>query len=96
MIIHATLIRASLEAAIANCNIGPEGAAFPNELYTNAGKFHAAANYNLMVRHLHDIAGGAVLTAPAPADFENAEVGHAGPEVHGARARTSTASTGRC
>ncbi|MDA3039394.1 MAG: 4-hydroxyphenylacetate 3-hydroxylase [Actinomycetota bacterium] len=75
MIIHATLIRASLEAAVGNCNIGPEGAAFPNELYVNAGKFHAAANYNLMVRHLHDISGGAVLTAPAPADFENAEVG---------------------
>ncbi len=76
MIIHATLIRASLEAALSNCNIGPEGAAFPNELFTNAGKFHAAANYNVMVRHLHDIAGGAVLTAPAPSDFENEEVGH--------------------
>ena len=75
MIIHATLIRASLEAAVVNCNIGPDGAAFPDELYTNAGKFHGAANYNLMVRHLHDIAGGAVLTAPAPADFENEEVG---------------------
>ena len=75
MIIHATLIRASLEAAIQHCNIGPEGAAFPNELYTNAGKFHAAANYNQIVRHLHDIAGGAVLTAPAPADFENEDVG---------------------
>ena len=75
MIIHATLIRSTLEAAIVNCNIGPEGAAFPNELYVNAGKFHAAANYNLMVRHLHDISGGAVLTAPAPSDFENAEVG---------------------
>lgn len=75
MIIHATLIRASLDAAIANCSIGPEGAAFPNELYTNAGKFHAAANYNHMVRHLHDIAGGAVLTTPVPADFENPEVG---------------------
>jgi 4-hydroxybutyryl-CoA dehydratase/vinylacetyl-CoA-Delta-isomerase len=76
MIIHATLIRASLEAAVAHCNIGPEGAAFPNELFTNAGKFHAAANYNSMVRHVHDIAGGAVLTAPVPADFENADVGH--------------------
>ena len=76
MIIHATLIRSTLEAAIANCNIGPEGAAFPNELYVNAGKFHAAANYNQIVRHLHDIAGGAVLTAPAPADLENEEVGH--------------------
>ncbi|MCP5027623.1 MAG: 4-hydroxyphenylacetate 3-hydroxylase [Actinomycetia bacterium] len=75
MIIHATLIRSSLEAAVSNCNIGPDGAAFPNELYVNAGKFHAAANYNLMVRHLHDISGGAVLTAPAPADFENEEVG---------------------
>lgn len=75
MIIHATLIRATLEAAVQHCNIGPEGAAFPNELYTNAGKFHAAANYNHIVRHLHDIAGGAVLTAPVPADFENDEVG---------------------
>ena len=75
MIIHATLVRASLEAAIMNCSIGPDGAAFPNELFVNAGKFHAAANYNLMVRHLHNIAGGAVLTAPAPSDFENAEVG---------------------
>jgi len=75
MIIHATLIRASLEAAITHCNIGPDGAAFPDELFVNAGKFHGAANYNLMVRHLHDIAGGSVLTAPAPADFENTEVG---------------------
>ena len=75
MIIHATLIRSTLEAAIANVNIGPDGAAFPNELYVNAGKFHAASNYNLMVRHLHDISGGAVLTAPVPADFENEEVG---------------------
>ncbi len=75
MIIHATLIRSTLEAALTHCNIGPEGAAFPNELYVNAGKFHAAANYNQIVRHLHDIAGGAVLTTPSPADFENAEVG---------------------
>jgi 4-hydroxybutyryl-CoA dehydratase/vinylacetyl-CoA-Delta-isomerase len=75
MIIHATLIRSSLEAAITNCHAGPGGAVFPDELYVNAGKFHAAANYHLMVRHLHDIAGGAVLTAPVPADFENPDVG---------------------
>ncbi|MCP4958529.1 MAG: 4-hydroxyphenylacetate 3-hydroxylase [Actinomycetia bacterium] len=90
MIIHATLIRSTLEAAITNCNTGPDGAAFPNELYVNAGKFHAAANYNHIVRHLHDIAGGAVLTSPAPADFENPDVGalaekymSTGPEVDG-------------
>jgi 4-hydroxybutyryl-CoA dehydratase/vinylacetyl-CoA-Delta-isomerase len=75
MIIHATLIRAGLEAALAHCEISPEGAAFPNELYTNAAKYYAAANYNTMVRHLHDVSGGAVLTAPGIADLENEEVG---------------------
>ena len=75
MIIHATLVRAGLEAAVWNCEISGEGTAFPNELYTNAAKYHAAANYNLMVRHLHDIAGGSVLTAPAVSDLENEETG---------------------
>ena len=75
MIIQATLIRAGLEAAIANCGITPEGAAFPDELYTNAAKYYGAANYGVLVRHLHDIAGGSVVTAPALADLENPEVG---------------------
>jgi 4-hydroxybutyryl-CoA dehydratase/vinylacetyl-CoA-Delta-isomerase len=76
MIIHATVVRACYEAAIAHSAVGPFGAAFPNELYTNAGKYTGAAAYNTMVRHLHDIAGGAVVTAPSIADLENAEVGH--------------------
>jgi 4-hydroxybutyryl-CoA dehydratase/vinylacetyl-CoA-Delta-isomerase len=75
MIIHATLIRASLEAAIFNCNFGPDGAAFPNELYINVGKYHGAANYNQIVRHLHDVSGGSIVTAPSIADLENNEVG---------------------
>ena len=75
MIIHATLVRAGLEAALWNCEISADGTAFPNELYTNAAKYHAAANYNLMVRHLHDISGGSVLTAPAVSDLENEETG---------------------
>jgi 4-hydroxybutyryl-CoA dehydratase / vinylacetyl-CoA-Delta-isomerase len=76
MIIHATLLRAGLEAAVANCEITSDGTAFPNELYVNAAKYHAAANYNLVLRHLHDIAGGSVLTAPSVADLENPETGH--------------------
>ncbi|HEX7035634.1 MAG TPA: 4-hydroxyphenylacetate 3-hydroxylase N-terminal domain-containing protein [Pseudomonadales bacterium] len=76
MLINATLIRATLEAAIEHCHITSDGAAFPDELYTNAGKYHGAANWSLMVRHLHDIAGGSVLTAPAIADLENDRVGH--------------------
>ena len=59
-----------------NCNITSDGAAFPNELYTNVGKYHGAANYSLMVRHLHDIAGGSILTAPGIADLENEKTGH--------------------
>ncbi len=76
MMINATLIRASLEAAIENCKITSDGAAFPDELYTNVGKYHGAANYSLMVRHLHDIAGGSVLTAPSIADLETEDTGH--------------------
>ncbi len=76
MMINASLIRASLEAAISNCKITSDGAAFPDELYTNVGKYHGAANYSTMVRHLHDIAGGSVLTAPSMADLENTETGH--------------------
>jgi 4-hydroxybutyryl-CoA dehydratase/vinylacetyl-CoA-Delta-isomerase len=76
MMINATLIRASLEAAIENCSITSDGAAFPNELYTNVGKYHGAANYAMMVRHLHDIAGGSVLTAPGISDLENEATGH--------------------
>ncbi len=76
MLINATLIRASLEAAIENSQITSDGAAFPDELYTNAGKYHGAANWSLMVRHLHDIGGGAILTAPGIADMENQQVGH--------------------
>ena len=75
MIIHATVVRACLEACLTHAQTGPFGAAFPDELYTNAGKYTGAANYSLMVRHLHDIAGGAIVTAPSISDLESAEVG---------------------
>lgn len=75
MIIHATVVRACLEAAVSNAKTGAFGAAFPDELYTNAGKYVGAANYSLMVRHLHDISGGAIVTAPSMADLDNTETG---------------------
>ncbi len=76
MMINATLVRATLEAAIENASVTSDGAAFPDELYTNVGKYHGAANYSMMVRHLHDIAGGSILTAPGTADLENESTGH--------------------
>jgi 4-hydroxybutyryl-CoA dehydratase / vinylacetyl-CoA-Delta-isomerase len=75
MIIHATVVRACLEAALTHAETGVFGAVFPNELYTNAGKYTGATEYNTMVRHLHDIAGAAVVTAPSVADLDNPEVG---------------------
>ncbi len=79
MVIYTTLVRSGLEAAILNSHSTEDGFVYPDELYTNAAKYHGAANFNTMVRHLHDIAGGAVLTAPTVGDLENPELS---PFVH--------------
>jgi 4-hydroxybutyryl-CoA dehydratase / vinylacetyl-CoA-Delta-isomerase len=74
MMIHATLLRAGLEAALLHAHATPEGYYYPDDMYTNVAKYHGAANFSTMVRHLHDIAGGAVVTAPSMSDFENPEL----------------------
>ncbi|MFS2291154.1 MAG: 4-hydroxyphenylacetate 3-hydroxylase [Actinomadura sp.] len=71
MIIHATLLRAALEAAITHAHTTPEGYYYPDDMYTNVAKYQGAAQFGRMVRNLHDIAGGAVVTAPSMADFDN-------------------------
>jgi 4-hydroxybutyryl-CoA dehydratase/vinylacetyl-CoA-Delta-isomerase len=75
MITYATLIRAGFEAAMQHSTFTPEGWASPDEMFTNAAKYHAAAEFSKMVRHLHDIAGGSVLTAPSMRDLRNPETG---------------------
>ena len=75
LIIYATLIRGGLEAAIYQHGTTEDGMVYPSELYTNAAKFYGAANYSAMTRHLHDIAGGIVATAPSSADLDDPEVG---------------------
>ena len=75
MALHATLVRATYEASMANGQVQPNGAVLPNELYANAGKYISAAEHGLMLRHLLDIAGGSALTAPSHADFENPDTG---------------------
>lgn len=71
MSIHATMLRAGLEAAIANAHSTDEGFFYPDELFTNAAKYQGAAQFSTMIRHLHDIGGGAILTAPTIGDLEN-------------------------
>jgi 4-hydroxybutyryl-CoA dehydratase/vinylacetyl-CoA-Delta-isomerase len=75
MLIHASLLRAGLEAALSNAHATPEGYFYPDELFTNVAKYQGAAQFHLMVRHLHDIAGGSVLTSPTIGDLENPETG---------------------
>jgi 4-hydroxybutyryl-CoA dehydratase/vinylacetyl-CoA-Delta-isomerase len=75
IVVYATMTRACLEAALANVDRGEEGMLVPSELYTNAGKLHAAEGYAQMVRHLHDIAGGTVVTGPSFADLDHPETG---------------------
>lgn len=75
IIIYATLVRAGLEAAITHAHATPEGWVYPSELYTNAAKHFGAAEFSHMVRHLHDIGGGAILTAPTMDDLRNDEIG---------------------
>jgi len=75
MAIHATLLRAGMEAALVHAATTPDGFFYPDELFTNAAKYQGAAQFGRMVQHLHDIAGGAVLTAPTIADLENPETG---------------------
>jgi 4-hydroxybutyryl-CoA dehydratase/vinylacetyl-CoA-Delta-isomerase len=71
MAIHATLLRAGMEAALSHAKATPEGFYYPDELFTNAAKYQGAAEFGRMVRHLHDIAGGSVLTSPSLADLDN-------------------------
>lgn len=71
MIIHASLLRAGLEAALLHSHVTPEGFYYPDDMYTNVTKYQGATQFNTMVRHLHDIAGGAVITSPSMSDFDN-------------------------
>ena len=69
MVIHATLLRATLEASMMHAAKLDSGVLAPSEIYTNAGKYHGAANYMVMVRHLLDnprepFAGGGEFVAP--------------------------------
>lgn len=73
MVIHATLVRSGFEAAVANAKITPEGLATPDELYTNAAKYFGAREFPRMLSLIHDIGGGAIVTAPLPGDLRNPE-----------------------
>lgn len=75
MVVYASLIRGCYEAAISTAGRTPEGWMSPDEVFTNSAKYYAASEFSKMIRHLHDISGGSVLTAPTLADLDNPETG---------------------
>lgn len=74
MMIHATTLRAGLEAAIARSDRTSTGFVVPSELFTNAAKHVGSSQYHDMVRNLQDIAGGSTMTVPSSDDFDNPEL----------------------
>jgi 4-hydroxybutyryl-CoA dehydratase/vinylacetyl-CoA-Delta-isomerase len=74
MILYSTTLSATLVAAIEESTTNKSGLVYPNELYSNVGKYIGASDYNNVIRDLIDIAGGSVATVPSMAEFDNADV----------------------
>jgi 4-hydroxybutyryl-CoA dehydratase/vinylacetyl-CoA-Delta-isomerase len=75
LICYAEVIRHSLECATRNYESTESGMVYPNTMDVNVGKYYFAANYHQMIRHVHDIAGGLVVTMPHEGDLRSEETG---------------------
>ena len=73
---YAETIRAlSLAACSSPAQDALSGLVTPDPILGNAAKFYFADNYHQAVRHVQDVAGGILVTAPSSADYESAETG---------------------
>ncbi len=75
LVCYAEMLRMSLDYACRHYERTESGMVFPNTLAVNAAKYYYAANYHQMVKYVHDLSGGLVLTQPAEADLRNPETG---------------------
>lgn len=71
----AELLRMALDSSLRRYQVTESGMIFPNPLDINVGKYHAAANNNMMIRHIHDIAGAIVVTMPTERDLRSESIG---------------------
>jgi 4-hydroxybutyryl-CoA dehydratase/vinylacetyl-CoA-Delta-isomerase len=74
LIFYAEMLRMSLEASISDYKTTESGMVYPNDLNVNVGKYYGASNYHSVVRHLHDLCGGQVITQPVEADYRNPDL----------------------
>jgi 4-hydroxybutyryl-CoA dehydratase/vinylacetyl-CoA-Delta-isomerase len=73
--VYAKMCRAGWEAALGNAKVNEGGMVCPDDSYLYATKSYGGHLYSDMTHYLHDVAGGAVITAPAIADLDNPETG---------------------
>jgi 4-hydroxybutyryl-CoA dehydratase / vinylacetyl-CoA-Delta-isomerase len=73
--VYAKMCRAGWDAALTNAQVGAGGMVYPDDAYLCATKSYGSQLYSDMTHYLHDVAGGAVITAPTIADLEHPVVG---------------------
>ena len=73
--VYAKMCRAGWEAALAHASVTAGGMVSPDDSYLFATKSYGGHLYSEMVHRLHDVAGGAVITAPTIGDLDNADIG---------------------
>ena len=75
LIAYAEMLRMSLDFACRNFETTASGMVHPNILAINTAKYYYASKFHEMVRNLHDLGGGLILTLPSEADFRHPETG---------------------
>lgn len=75
LICYAETLRMGLDYACRHFETTPSGMVHPNVLAVNVAKYHYASKFHEMVKILHDLSGGLVLTLPEEADLRSNEVG---------------------
>ncbi len=75
LVCYSEMIKMGLDYACKHYENTPGGMIYPNVLAVNAAKYYYAANYHDMIRNVHDLGGGLVLTQPVEADLRHPEAG---------------------
>lgn len=75
LIQFSEMMRMSLDYACRHYDRTPSGMIHPNVLAINVAKYYWASNFHAMMRHVHDVSGGLVITLPQEGDLRNEETG---------------------
>jgi 4-hydroxybutyryl-CoA dehydratase / vinylacetyl-CoA-Delta-isomerase len=76
LISYAETLRALTHHAAVRCTV-VDGLAVPDTLLVNIAKLHFASGLHTAFQHVQDLAGGLVVTYPAPEDLDHPEYGAA-------------------